>query len=287
MTTLVLLQILYDTAQFLSSAAQVLPLFILAASYMADKKKSGDAAQALPLLLRTMGYLWIAGPIAIIATFALVPANLAAHGYSWQIPGLSHPALLPYTAATGLWLCALPLIFLAQGSLGKKRIVLPLVCLALLFFAQNAVLVWPFAGLPEGLSRADALIAVLKNAEHTFFFSLFPCGLTLLGLLLWTKKAAGLSENKAVRKVLAATAAIGAFPKVISDLGTLTGYFFREGHMPPPLVLLALHTGAILAIILCLAGIFFAEKTQPFLLRLTAGLVLAYCLLPAIQILCQ
>ncbi len=287
MLSLVIIQITHDISKFLAGAVVAMPLFLLAMNHIARKKNEQAAADSLPLLVRVLRALWIAGPISVLAAFALIPARLAAHGYPWQMPDLTHPALMPYTAAISFWICAFILIHLLSRSIGTQGMLIPLFGLAILLFGQCTVLLWPFAGLPEGLTWSDAVVAVLRQAEHEYFHTLFPLGLTLLALLYGKNIPASIQYKKTpARKLLSATAAIGVFPETISNLGTLAGYLLRSQPLPPPLVLSGIHTVTTLAILLTLCGIFFAQKEKPFLFRLVSGLVLADILLPTLQILC-
>ena len=177
------LQVANSLCAALAQAASALPIILALTLLLTRKGKTNLCLFGAKEILRLNLILALVGPLYVGGDFLIVVTKLKALGNNWQLPSIWSKALLPYTISSLLWILGaltalisskilarnLKLASLESLSFKELRglLVLTLI-LFCLFFAAWLSLIFPFAGLPQGLSWADAWLAVLGQTEHSY-----------------------------------------------------------------------------------------------------------------------
>ncbi|MCR4666011.1 MAG: hypothetical protein K5657_01815 [Desulfovibrio sp.] len=254
-----------------------------------------NQAQAFSaLFLRLLPF----GPVSTVSTLGVYLAELETMGQTWHMPSLFAPAILPYTSNCLLWFLIWPIarglktriLRLAESDVKNKKKPLhpPYIhatILLLLCFLSWVFLLLPFAGLPEGMSPLKALLAILENTEHRFFFSFLPLAVLLLALFptLPVSMKDGDPERRRLLRWIAGTGLLAGLPRTLSTLGTLAGYLLKNQDMPFRLTLTLLQQGALVGVLVLLGLLMlngcYRHHTP---LRIGAGILFLLSLVPGL-----
>lgn len=267
-----------------AGAAAALPVIALLTALAGRREHpclGENGARAMTRLALALSPLW---PVLLVAEVArqilVLRGGLSLpEGFSpWM------PALLPYSSAVMAWLAGvLSLAFLAHRWRSGPATAM---CVALLlmaagcFFAAQALPLWPFAGLPEGLTAGQAARAIALSTLHVFFTQFTPAGALALLYLhghphLAHSWGCPAEEEHAAARWCALWAMIGYGPYCLDRWGVLLGHALRPGQSLRHMGLSLLSLAAITLAVACWT-LLFARRAPRRLLPLN---VLALILL--------
>ncbi len=282
--SLSLLRLGVDALRTAAQAASTLPLLACLTLLIGRRGHAGLCTAGARALAWAALILSPAGLLVIAGDFALIVMRLRSMGQNVAIPSPFEPGMLTFTASALLWgagmlltavLCAGPFRRVpadADAAPPQKAAVRLSLAAALVFFATYATAIWPFAGMPEGMTHLQAAGLVLRDSLHRWFFALCPAGV-FAALVLWARRAAldALEKDGDVRNGAARWCALwpiaGGLPHALSEWGMVLGMLLRQ-EMPqwlaPRMAAAILLTGAIAAYAFLLAKKDALGKTPLF-----------------------
>lgn len=193
------------------------------------------------------------------------------------------------------WLAGLCCAFVAWRSLGRFALLqeerypvaairFPLILAflaAFLFFLTFMIVVWPFAGLPEGLDWERVGLAIWRSASSTYFQALCPAG--ALALAAWPLWRPQLDENytRVACRWLSFWAMSGVLPYLLTAWGPVLGAA-THGASPPGAHLQIIGLGALTLAAACWIFLLWKPRYLGFLSLFAMGMLLFRTVLPYI-----
>lgn len=274
-------------------AAATLPLIAALSLIAARRGNASFCINGAAWLLRLCCGLAICGPLWLALDYLLQVLPYQA-GFAKALAPLFEKSGLPWSGSFLAWLAGWGCAFLAWRTLGSfarrlntpsypvaaMRLPLILAFLAAFFFFSTFMLVvWPFAGLPEGLDWERAGLAIWRRASSGYFQALCPGGAFALAAWPFWRPRLEPGYAQVACRWLSFWAMAGALPYLLTAWGPVLGAVTR-GAPPPGVHFQMVSLGALTLAVACWIFLLWKPRYLGSLSLFALAMLLLIALLP-------